>query len=108
MEEVVTQIEYIESTSDFDAQAKIKFFSDTRQSFGCSALVLQGGTALGNLCSIQFISFLTLLFLALYHIGVVKALNEQGLLPRIISGTAIGAMIAALICIHTDEELPVK
>lgn len=47
MEEVVTQIEYIESTSDFDAQAKIKFFSDTRQSFGCSALVLQGGTALG-------------------------------------------------------------
>ncbi|CAO3631008.1 unnamed protein product [Mucor hiemalis] len=89
MEEVVTQIEYIESTSDFDAQAKIKFFSDTRQSFGCSALVLQGGTAL-----------------ALYHIGVVKALNEQGLLPRIISGTAIGAMIAALICIHTDEELP--
>ncbi|GAA5798523.1 hypothetical protein HPULCUR_003927 [Helicostylum pulchrum] len=89
MEEVVTQIEYIESTSDFDAQAKIKFFSDTRQSFGCSALVLQGGTAL-----------------ALYHIGVVKALNEQGLLPRIISGTAIGAMIAALICIHTDDELP--
>lgn len=91
MEEVVTQIEYIESTPDFDAPTKMKFFSDTRQSFGCSALVLQGGTAL-----------------ALYHIGVVKALNEQGLLPRIISGTAIGAMIAALICIHTDEELPVK
>ncbi|KAI8978088.1 acyl transferase/acyl hydrolase/lysophospholipase [Pilobolus umbonatus] len=89
MEEVVAQIEYIESDPSFDAQAKIKFFIDTRQSFGCSALVLQGGTAL-----------------ALYHIGVVKALNEQGLLPRIISGTAIGAMIAALICIHTDEELP--
>lgn len=91
MEEVVSQIEYIESTSDFDAQGKIKFFSDTRQSFGRSALVLQGGTAL-----------------ALYHIGVVKALNEQGLLPRIISGTAIGSMIAALLCIHTDEELPVN
>ncbi|OBZ85185.1 hypothetical protein A0J61_06761 [Choanephora cucurbitarum] len=89
MNEVVAQIELIESTPDFDAQAKLKFFSDTRQSFGCSALVLQGSTAL-----------------ALYHIGVVKALNEQGLLPRIISGTAIGAMIAALICIHTDDELP--
>ncbi|KAI9249299.1 hypothetical protein BY458DRAFT_525600 [Sporodiniella umbellata] len=89
MDEVVAQIEYIESTPDFDPQAKLKFFSDTRQSFGCSALVLQGGTAL-----------------ALYHIGIVKALNEQGLLPRIISGTAIGAMVAALICIHTDEELP--
>ena len=49
MEEVVAQIEYIEETPDFDVQAKIKFFSDTRQSFGCSALVLQGGTALGNI-----------------------------------------------------------
>ncbi|KAI8990804.1 acyl transferase/acyl hydrolase/lysophospholipase [Mycotypha africana] len=89
MDEVINQLEYIHSTRDYSAQAKAKFFSDARQSFGCSALVLQGGTAL-----------------ALYHIGVVKALNEQGLLPRIISGTAIGAMIAALICIHTDEELP--
>ncbi|KAI7906812.1 acyl transferase/acyl hydrolase/lysophospholipase [Cokeromyces recurvatus] len=89
MDEVVQHIETIEATPNFDAQAKMKFFSDARQSFGCSALVLQGGTAL-----------------ALYHIGVVKALNEQNLLPRIISGTAIGAMIAALICIHTDEELP--
>lgn len=46
--------------------------------------------------------------IALYHLGVLKALNEQGLLPRIISGHAVGAMIAALICIHTDEELPVS
>lgn len=44
----------------------------------------------------------------LYHIGVVKALHERDLLPRIISGTAVGALIAALICIHTDDELPVS
>lgn len=44
----------------------------------------------------------------LSHLGVVKALNGQGLLPRIISGTAIGALIAALVCIHTDDELPVS
>ncbi|KAF7724183.1 hypothetical protein EC973_001255 [Apophysomyces ossiformis] len=89
MKETVSHIEYIEASPDFDQQAKLKFFCDVRQGFGCSALVLQGGTAF-----------------ALYHIGVVKALNEQGLLPRIISGTSVGAMIAALICIHTDEELP--
>ncbi|KAI8381286.1 uncharacterized protein BYT42DRAFT_565984 [Radiomyces spectabilis] len=89
MDEVVKLIEYIESKRGFNQQAKLKFFSDSRQGFGCSALVLQGGSAF-----------------ALYHLGVVKALNEQGLLPRIISGTAIGAMIAALICIHTDDELP--
>lgn len=46
--------------------------------------------------------------IALYHLGVLKALHEQGLLPRIISGHAVGAMVAALICIHTDEELPVS
>ncbi|KAJ8656106.1 hypothetical protein O0I10_008119 [Lichtheimia ornata] len=89
MEEMVKQIEYIESTDALDQQAKMKFFSDARQGFGCSALVLQGGTAF-----------------ALYHLGVLKALHEQGLLPRIISGHAVGAMVAALICIHTDEELP--
>ncbi|KAI9255684.1 acyl transferase/acyl hydrolase/lysophospholipase [Phascolomyces articulosus] len=89
MDEVIAHIEYIESTDALDQQTKLKFLSDSRQSFGCSALVLQGGTAF-----------------ALYHLGVLKALHEHGLLPRIISGTAVGAMIAALICIHTDEELP--
>lgn len=38
----------------------------------------------------------------------MKALHERDLLPRIISGTAVGALIAALICIHTDDELPVS
>ncbi|ORY94515.1 acyl transferase/acyl hydrolase/lysophospholipase [Syncephalastrum racemosum] len=89
LEEVVAQIDHIEKSDALPQQTKLKFLSDTRQGFGCSALVLQGGTAL-----------------ALYHLGVLKALNEQGLLPRIISGTAVGALIAALICIHTDEELP--
>ncbi|KAI8098547.1 acyl transferase/acyl hydrolase/lysophospholipase [Halteromyces radiatus] len=89
MDEVVTQIEYIESTPALEPQFKMKFFTDTRQGFGRSALVLQGASTF-----------------ALYHIGVVKALNEQGLLPRIISSTAISSMVAALICIHTDEELP--
>ena len=36
----------------------------------------------------------------------MKCLNEHALLPRIISGTSVGALIAGLVCIHTDEELP--
>ncbi|KAJ9058178.1 triacylglycerol lipase [Entomophthora muscae] len=58
-------------------------------SFGTTALILHGGATFG-LC----------------HIGVVKSLFEQGLLPKVICGTEIGALIAALVCIHTDEELP--
>jgi TAG lipase/lysophosphatidylethanolamine acyltransferase len=37
---------------------------------------------------------------------VVKALFFKGLLPRIITGTATGALIAALVGIHTEDELP--
>ena len=37
---------------------------------------------------------------------MVKALNENGLLPHIISGSSVGALIAAMVCVQTDEELP--
>ncbi|KAL5090393.1 hypothetical protein Trisim1_004295 [Trichoderma cf. simile WF8] len=70
-------------------QMKLDFIHDTRQAFGRTTLVLQGGAIFG-LC----------------HLGVVKALFLRGLLPRIITGTATGALIAALVAIHTEEELP--
>lgn len=112
MEEMVKQIEYIEATDALDQQAKMKFFSDARQGFGCSALVLQGGTAFGKdrwwWFGNELRGNINHKVIALYHLGVLKALHEQGLLPRIISGHAVGAMVAALICIHTDEELPVS
>jgi TAG lipase/lysophosphatidylethanolamine acyltransferase len=47
MDEVVSQLEYIETTGELNPQAKLKFFMDTRQSFGCSALILQGGATFG-------------------------------------------------------------
>ncbi|MCJ1292843.1 hypothetical protein MMC34_004396 [Xylographa carneopallida] len=72
----------------FTAQAKLDLLHDTRQAFGRSTLVLQGG-ALFGLC----------------HLGVVKALYLRGLLPRIITGTGTGALIAALVSIHTEDEL---
>ncbi|KAI9904839.1 hypothetical protein N3K66_001368 [Trichothecium roseum] len=70
-------------------QTKLDFIHDSRQAFGRSTLVLQGGAIFG-LC----------------HLGVVKALFQRGLLPRIITGTATGALIAALVAVHTAEELP--
>jgi TAG lipase/lysophosphatidylethanolamine acyltransferase len=70
------------------SQAKLDVLHDTRLAFGRSVLVLQGGAIFG-LC----------------HLGVVKALHLRGLLPRIISGTATGALIAALVCVHTEDTL---
>lgn len=75
--------------TSMSTQMKLDFVHDTRQAFGRSTLVLQGGAIFG-LC----------------HLGVVKALFLRGLLPRIITGTATGALIAALVAIHTEEELP--
>jgi len=70
-------------------QRKLDFLHDSRQAFGRSTLVLQGGAIFG-LC----------------HVGVVRALFLRGLLPRIITGTATGALIASLVAVHTEEELP--
>lgn len=72
----------------FDSQTKTELFHDTRQALGRSTLVLQGGSAF-SMC----------------HIGVVKALHLRGLLPKIITGTATGALVAALVGVHTDSTL---
>lgn len=88
IDEVVCQLDFVQKHYS-DNQSKIEFFADTRQSFGNTALLLHGGATFG-----------------LYHLGVVKCLNEHHLLPRIISGTSVGALIAALVCVHTDQELP--
>lgn len=42
----------------------------------------------------------------LMHIGVVKTLHENNVLPRIISGSSCGSIIAAILCTRTDEEIP--
>ena len=99
IEEYVTQValavEYVTALpthrsyeSGWTSQAKLDLLHDTRQAFGRSTLVLQGGAMFG-LC----------------HLGVVRALHLRGLLPRIITGTATGALIAALVGIHTEDEL---
>lgn len=61
----------------------------TRQAFGRSALLLSGGATFG-----------------MNHIGVLKALWEARLLPRIISGASAGSIVCAVLCTRTDEEMP--
>eukprot|EP00698_Gefionella_okellyi_P021491 TRINITY_DN6985_c0_g1_i1.p1 TRINITY_DN6985_c0_g1~~TRINITY_DN6985_c0_g1_i1.p1 ORF type:complete len:533 (-),score=80.00 TRINITY_DN6985_c0_g1_i1:16-1614(-) len=89
--EVVRQLEYLCNTDfgDFSTEEKFAFFHETRQSFGRSALMLSGGAGFG-----------------LYHIGVVKALFEQKLLPTVIAGASIGSVMAAIVAVRTDQELP--
>jgi predicted acylesterase/phospholipase RssA len=39
------------------------------------------------------------------HFGVVKAFLDANLMPRVITGTSAGGLIAALVCTRTDSEL---
>jgi len=67
---------------------KLTFFNETRHAYGRTALMLSGGASMG-----------------LLHLGVIKALLENGLLPRVICGTSAGAIIASLVCTLTNQEL---
>ncbi|GAA5810065.1 hypothetical protein MFLAVUS_003483 [Mucor flavus] len=96
IEEVVEQLNWIcdepsdpENDPGLDLKAKHDFFMNIRQSFGRTALLLSGGGTLG-----------------LNHIGVVKCLYENQLLPRIISGASSGSIMASLVCTRTVDELP--
>lgn len=73
---------------DFSDDDKVLFFKRTGASFGRSALLLSGGATLG-----------------MFHLGVIKALWENTLLPRVISGSSAGSIIAAMTCTRSDTEL---
>ncbi len=67
---------------------KLMFFRHTGQSFGRSALMLSGGANMG-----------------MFHLGVIKALRERKLLPRVISGSSAGSVVAAFLGTRKDHEL---
>jgi len=73
----------------FPVYDKLQFFRDTLTSFGRPTLLLSGGASLG-----------------MFHFGVIKALWEKGLLPQVIAGSSIGAIIAGILGVHTDAEVP--
>ncbi|OEU22509.1 patatin-domain-containing protein, partial [Fragilariopsis cylindrus CCMP1102] len=60
--------------------ARLAFFNETRHSYGRSALLLSGGAALG-----------------FYHIGVVKTLMENRLMPRVLGGSSAGSIVCAMV-----------
>lgn len=95
IEEYITQVcEALDFLCDhpvpgFPVADKLQFFRDTLTSFGRPALLLSGGATLG-----------------VFHFGVIKALWERGLLPQVIAGSSIGAIIAGILGVHTDAEIP--
>ena len=69
---------------------KRRFLKRAARSFGRSALLLSGGASL-----------------SLFHLGVIEELEAQGIMPRVITGSSAGAIIAGIVATHTDSELDV-
>ncbi|KAK3904702.1 acyl transferase/acyl hydrolase/lysophospholipase [Staphylotrichum tortipilum] len=74
---------------DADPRELLEGMVYARQSFGRSALLLSGGATFG-----------------MAHIGVLKTLFEQRLLPRIISGASAGSIVCSVLCTRKDDEVP--
>ncbi|KAJ7771403.1 patatin-domain-containing protein [Mycena maculata] len=87
-EEQEKALEFIRESPDLKIDEKKRFFKAANTNLGISALCLSGGASFGY-----------------YHIGVVKAFLDAALLPRVITGTSAGGLIAALCCTRTDAEL---
>lgn len=67
---------------------KLDFFRRASHCYGQSSLMMSGGAGL-----------------IYFHHGVVQALVEGGVLPKVISGSSAGSWVAAQLGTLTDEEL---
>ncbi|KAF3762216.1 patatin-domain-containing protein [Cryphonectria parasitica EP155] len=74
---------------DLDHKDILGALVQARQSFGRSALLLSGGGTFGMM-----------------HAGVLKAMFEADVLPRIISGASAGSIVCAVFCTRTRDEVP--
>ena len=72
----------------FAVADKLAILRGARDNLGNPALLLSGGASMG-----------------FFHLGVIKALFEQGLLPEVICGASIGALMAAGVCARSDAQL---
>lgn len=81
-------LECLQFLCDQPSVARTSFFQRCKLSLGTTAFILQGGSLFG-----------------LFHLGVMKGLLDQKLLPNIISGSSMGACIASMCTVLTNEEL---
>jgi len=88
IDEARAALDFLLRTHQLTAEVKRALFKHLGSNFGRTALCLSGGATF-----------------AYYHFGVAKALIDAQLLPEVITGTSGGALVAALLCTRTDEEL---
>ncbi len=90
LEEVEASMHYI-CDNDFpglSTSEKLEDFEHAAKVYGRTALFMSGGGAFG-----------------IYNLGVIKALLEEDILPRVISGSSMGSFVAVVIGSRSRKEL---
>ncbi|KAJ2849214.1 hypothetical protein IWW36_002787 [Coemansia brasiliensis] len=88
IDESVACIDCVRQSKHLTPSEKLQFFRQVARQQGRMALCLSGGAAMGW-----------------KHLGVARCLLDEARLPRVISGTSAGSLVAALLGTHTDSEL---
>ncbi len=86
--EVVAALDRIAASRSIPREEKRDFFRRAQHCYGRSALLLSGSG-----------SFL------FFHVGVVKALWDEGVLPNILAGSSGGSIVAAIVCTRKDADV---
>lgn len=90
IDEVSTQLRMVcnSDSEELSLEERLAFMHETRHAFGRTALLLSGGASLGA-----------------FHVGVVKTLVENKLMPRIIAGSSVGSIICSAVATRSWPEL---
>ena len=90
VDEIASSLEHLAdpNVDDISFEEKLDFFRRADHCFGRSAFMMSGSGSL-----------------LYFHIGVVKALWQERLLPEVLSGSSGGAFVGSLLSTHTDREL---
>ncbi len=90
VDEVVSALELLasEEADDIPFDERLDFFRRAQHCFGCSAFVMSGAGSL--------------LF---FHIGAVKAMWLEGILPDVLSGSSGGAIVGSLVGTYESPDI---
>ncbi|GHD06019.1 hypothetical protein GCM10007052_00290 [Halioglobus japonicus] len=72
---------------DISDEERLDFFRRANHCFGRSALMMSGSG-----------------MLLYFHVGVVRTLNEHGLLPNILSGSSGGSFVGSMLATRAEQE----
>jgi NTE family protein len=90
VDEIVSALEHLADpqVDDIKPEEKLDFFHRADHCFGRTAFMMSGSGSL-----------------LYFHVGVVKALLEQRLLPDVLSGSSGGAFVGSLVSTRSDADL---